>query len=62
MAWWHACSHCGDLDHECYEVKCARCGKDGWSNEFYIEEGDEWECPPCWKICEDAERIARRDS
>lgn len=47
MAWHHRCSHCGEQDHECYEVQCARCKSIGWSNEFVPEEGDEWECPPC---------------
>lgn len=30
-----------------YEVKCARCGKVGLTIDMCIEEGDEWECPPC---------------
>ncbi len=47
MAWWHKCEHCGGLDHSCYEVTCARCGKRGWDQEFIAEEGDEWECPTC---------------
>ena len=34
------------------EVTCARCGAAGTSETFYIEEGDEWECPPCWERCE----------
>lgn len=55
MAWWHKCAHCGDQDHECEEVICARCGKKGWTNEF-IEEGDEWECPPCNERCTAEER------
>lgn len=32
-----------------YPVTCARCGKVGTSATFEIEEGDEWECPPCWE-------------
>jgi len=39
-----------------YPVTCARCGKSGMASEFVIEEGDEWECPPCWERCEAAER------
>jgi hypothetical protein len=30
-----------------YDVTCARCGKVGLTCDMYIEEGDEWECPPC---------------
>lgn len=37
-------------------VNCARCGLAGTSDTFYIEEGDEWECPACWERCEAAER------
>lgn len=33
---------------EPYDVTCARCGKAGLSSEFIVEEGDEWECPPCY--------------
>lgn len=40
------------------QVTCARCGKAGTSNEFEIEEGDEWECPECWERCEAAERAS----
>lgn len=47
MAWFHPCEHCGDLDHSCQRVKCARCGVEGLDKDFVIEEGDEWECPPC---------------
>lgn len=39
-----------------YEVTCARCGKVGMASKFMIEEGDEWECPPCWERCEAKER------
>lgn len=30
-------------------VTCARCGIAGTSETFIVEEGDEWECPPCWE-------------
>lgn len=33
------------------QVKCARCGLDGTSETFIVEEGDEWECPSCWERC-----------
>jgi hypothetical protein len=39
-----------------WEITCARCGKVGMRSEFMIEEGNEWECPPCWERCEAAER------
>lgn len=48
-----------DCDGRCspaYEVTCARCGKQGLSSEFFVEEGDEWECPDCWHVCEAKER------
>lgn len=32
---------------EDYEVVCARCGKKLMASAARIEEGDEWECPPC---------------
>lgn len=34
-------------DYVTYEVTCARCGKVGLNTWYCIEEGDEWECPPC---------------
>ena len=42
---------------EPYDVTCARCGKTGLSSEFIVEEGDEWECPPCYDR-EDAREAA----
>jgi hypothetical protein len=39
---------------EDWEVTCARCGKIGMASEYMVEEGDEWECPPCWERCEAA--------
>lgn len=41
-------------------VTCARCGKAGTSDDFYLEEGDEWECPDCWYICESEESSTAR--
>lgn len=41
---------------EPYDVTCARCGKVLSCTEAVIEEGDEWECPPCWERCEAKER------
>lgn len=38
------------------QVQCARCGIDGTSETFLVEEGDEWECPACWERCEAQER------
>lgn len=38
------------------QVTCARCGAHGTSMTFMVEEGDEWECPPCWERCEAQER------
>jgi hypothetical protein len=29
----------------------------GTTATFIIEEGDEWECPPCWERCNEQERI-----
>jgi len=43
-----------------YVVVCARCGAVGNSEEFVIEEGDEWECPPCWERCNAAELAAHK--
>lgn len=47
---------------EPYEVTCARCGKVGTTATFYLEEGDEWECPPCWERREKAERVAAKET
>lgn len=43
-----------------YDVTCARCGKVLSCEEAIIEEGDEWECPPCWERCNEAERLQLR--
>lgn len=40
---------CGGEPFQPDDVKCARCGKAGTTAEFIVEEGDEWECPPCWE-------------
>lgn len=48
------------MEHsEPYHVYCARCGKRGKSDEWILEEGDEWECPSCNERCNAAERAAR---
>ena len=39
-------------------VTCARCGVTLLASKAYIEEGDEWECEPCWEVCEAKQRIA----
>ncbi len=41
-----------------YEVECARCGLRLMASEAVPEEGDEWECEPCWERCEAAERAS----
>lgn len=53
---WHHDTLTGEK--EPYPVKCARCGADGLSDDFIIEEGDEWECRPCWERCEALERAS----
>lgn len=40
-----------------YDVTCARCGKIVSSENAMIEEGDEWECEPCWEIQESKQMI-----
>lgn len=44
-----------------YEVECARCGKEGTTATFMLEEGDEWECPDCYDRCEAQEYYVRSD-
>lgn len=39
-----------------YPVLCARCGEEGTAFTFVMEEGDEWECVPCNKRCNEQER------
>lgn len=41
-----------DAEFHEYEVTCARCGVAGSTADFFLEEGDEWECPRCWAQCE----------
>lgn len=41
-------------------VTCARCGKDVPFNEAEPEEAGEWECRPCWELCEAMERALRQ--
>lgn len=36
-----------NADWEPFDVTCARCGKVLPVTEAIVEEGDEWECPPC---------------
>jgi len=50
------CECCAVADLDPWPVTCARCGKQGTSAEFEVEEGDEWECPECWERCEAIER------
>ena len=40
-----------------WPVTCARCGITLPVTQMVIEEGDEWECPPCWLRCEHQERV-----
>ena len=44
-----------DTGWEPLTVICARCGIEGTSETFMLEEGDEWECPACWERCEAVE-------
>lgn len=41
---------------EPYDVQCARCGKILSCEDAVPEEGDEWECFPCWERCNAKER------
>ena len=43
----NGCQHCNSARVMCFPVTCDRCGKKGCSNSMVMEEGDEWECPPC---------------
>lgn len=38
-----------DIPFEPYDVECARCGITLSCEDAMIEEGDEWECFPCWE-------------
>jgi hypothetical protein len=46
---------------EPYDVTCARCGKVLSCTEAVAEEGDEWECVPCWERCNAEEKRAAED-
>lgn len=37
-----------DDEPEDYDVRCARCGFVVMAKDAVPEEGDEWECMPCW--------------
>lgn len=47
-----------ELDEASPMRTCARCGKQDRSHRMAIEEGDEWECFPCWERCNAQERAA----
>lgn len=51
-----------ELDEASPMRVCARCGKQDRTHRMMIEEGDEWECPPCWERCEAQERAQREES
>jgi hypothetical protein len=46
------------VPYECpnFEVTCAGCGKVGGARDYMLEEGDRWECPPCWEKFEAQEK------
>ena len=41
-----------------WEVICARCGIKFMASQAMVEEGDEWECGPCWDRCNAEEKAA----
>lgn len=45
--WWGLDIARDEPRPEPLRVQCARCGITGTSETFIVEEGDEWECPPC---------------
>lgn len=45
-----------DTSFEPYPVTCARCGVVVSCEDAVIEEGDEWECLPCWERLEKLEK------
>lgn len=40
-----------ELDEASPMRACDRCGKEDRQHRMMIEEGDEWECVPCWERC-----------
>lgn len=50
-----------DMDFEPYDVECARCGLILSCEDAMPEEGDEWECYPCWVRCNEKERAMLED-
>lgn len=46
------------VPYECpnFKVTCAGCGKVGGARDYMLEEGDRWECPPCWEKFEAQEK------
>ena len=36
-----------DIPFEPYDVECWRCLATGPCTEFFVEEGNVWECPSC---------------
>lgn len=48
-----------DGPHIDWCVECWGCGKLVKASEAIIEEGDRWECEPCWEKLESKERVAR---
>lgn len=49
-----------ELDEASPMRTCARCGTQDRSHRMAIEEGDEWECFPCWERCNAQEREAAK--
>lgn len=45
-----------DVQFEPYLVTCARCGLVLMCDFAVVEEGDEWECLPCWERLEQLEK------
>lgn len=53
------CELCA-TEFEPYDVTCARCGKVLSCNDAIPEEGDEWECGPCWDRCNAEEQLQQQ--
>jgi hypothetical protein len=47
--------------YEPYNVQCARCGIELSCTQAVAEEGDEWECFPCWERLNEKELREREE-
>jgi hypothetical protein len=46
-----------DAPHEDWMIECACCRRTFPASDMVVEEGDRWECFPCWEKLNEQEAI-----